>query len=194
MASSKRANEATSNSAAVTAPTKSHTGGWDERGATADQAAMSDIDHLRFEATTNGRYHTARQGWYEFLHRASMFVVVIGGTAAVAEAIGSGRKYSWLVAMIPTLAGTVDLVFDFAGKAALHAVFKSAVMTSWPISSIRPIVQKQRVSAVGRPLRVFARKRPRQCGLFMPWLTTIQRKARKRMPHQSFWSFRSGRA
>jgi hypothetical protein len=50
-----------------------------------------------------------------------MFVVVIGGTAAVAEAIGAGTKYSWLVAVIPTLAGTVDLVFDFAGKAALHA-------------------------------------------------------------------------
>lgn len=125
MAGSERADEATRstpnpapNSAAV-ATTRA--GRRDEERAASDKASMSGIDHLRFEATINGRYHTARQGWYEFMHRASMFVVVIGGTAAVAEAIGSGHPYSWLVAMIPTLAGTIDLVFDFAGKAALHA-------------------------------------------------------------------------
>jgi hypothetical protein len=122
MAGSETTDEATPNSTTfATATSKAGAWGRDQERAASDKASMSNIDHLRFEATINGRYHTARQGWYEFMHRASMFVVVIGGTAAVAEAIGAGRPYSWLVAMIPTLAGTIDLVFDFAGKAALHA-------------------------------------------------------------------------
>jgi hypothetical protein len=50
-----------------------------------------------------------------------MFVVVIGGTTAVAEAVGTGRSYSWLIALVPTIAGTIDLVFDLAGKSAQHA-------------------------------------------------------------------------
>ena len=122
MANSERAVPAADTAtAAASAKPESRTGEWEERAATSDSAPMNDIGHLRFEATINERYHTARQGWYEFMHRACIFVVVIGGTAAVAEAIGAGTKYSWLVAVIRTSAGTTDLVFDFSGKAALHA-------------------------------------------------------------------------
>lgn len=118
----------TANTKPKTATTKSASQSFTKTGrrrypwrASADPAQMSDISRLRFEATVNGRYHAARQGWYEFMHKICMFVVVIGGTGAVAEAAGSGFAHSWLVAIIPTFAGTLDLVFDFAGKAALHA-------------------------------------------------------------------------
>jgi hypothetical protein len=121
MAGSERADEATSNSTTITPPTRADAGGRNARGAAADTAPMSDIDHLRFEATVNGRYHTSRQGWYELMHRCCMFVVVIGGAGAVAEAVGQGARYSWIVALIPTIAGTIDLVFDFSAKAAQHA-------------------------------------------------------------------------
>ena len=47
--------------------------------------------------------------------------MVIGGAAAVADAVGHGYKYSWLIALVPTVAGTVDLVFGFSEKAAEHA-------------------------------------------------------------------------
>jgi hypothetical protein len=114
--------------ASATAPTKSvpqsisDTRGRRDTGQPAsDQAKMSDIERLRFEATVNGRYHASRQGWYELMHRICMFIVVIGGTVAVAEAVGSGSAHSWLIAVIPTVAGTLDLVFDFGAKAALHA-------------------------------------------------------------------------
>jgi hypothetical protein len=90
--------------------------------AAADQTEMTGIEKLRFEAIRNGRYHLARQGWYERWHRIAMFVVVIGGTAAIAEAVKTGdTPYAWIWALIPTVAGTVDLLFDFAGKSALHA-------------------------------------------------------------------------
>src|SRR4051812_36360807 len=79
---------------------------------TADQTEISGVDLLRFEAIRNGRYHLARQGWYERWHRICMFVVVIGGTAAVAQAMGH-EKESLAVALIPTIAGTIDLLFDF---------------------------------------------------------------------------------
>src|SRR4051812_19441856 len=59
---------------------------------------MTDIQRLRFEATVNGRYHTSRRGWYELMHRWCMFFVVVGGAAAVAEAVGQGHKFSWLIA------------------------------------------------------------------------------------------------
>jgi hypothetical protein len=84
----------------------------------ADPSQMTELERLRFEATVNGRYHTSRQGWYEGMHRLCMFVVVLGGTAAFADAAGHGRFW---FALIPTVAGTIDLVFDFTGKAAQHA-------------------------------------------------------------------------
>jgi hypothetical protein len=48
-----------------------------------------------------------------------MFAVVLGGTAAVAESLRQGGY--WIPALIPTIAGTIDLVFDFSGKAAQHS-------------------------------------------------------------------------
>jgi hypothetical protein len=121
MASSETAN-ATSSSATAPSTSQPRPGGWDEKRAAANPTAqMSDIDRLRFEATINGRYHTSRQGWYELMHRCCMFVVVIGGAGAVAEAVGTGSRYSWVIALIPTVAGTIDLVFDFSAKAAQHA-------------------------------------------------------------------------
>ncbi len=123
MASSKRTHANAAPSVAVAEATDSVavTGRRNEGQSPADPAEMSDIERLRFEATVNGRYHTARRGWYELMHRWCMFFVVIGGAGAVAEAVGQGRPYSWMIALIPTLAGTIDLVFDFAAKAADHA-------------------------------------------------------------------------
>jgi hypothetical protein len=125
MASSEPTTSAHSNADAATASAHSDAHsrpGLDQERSAADQAArVKAINDLRFEATVNGRYHTSRQGWYEFMHRWCMFVVVVGGAGAVAEAVGAGRSYSWLIALIPTIAGTTDLVFDFSAKAAQHA-------------------------------------------------------------------------
>jgi hypothetical protein len=120
MASSERAETySEAGPEAAVALAESGAGRRNEGQSPADTAA--EIQRLRFEATVNGRYHTSRRGWYELMHRWCMFVVVIGGAAAVAEAVGQGHKHSWIVALIPTIAGTVDLVFGFSEKAAEHA-------------------------------------------------------------------------
>src|SRR5258706_14407263 len=63
MAGSERTREATPNSTTIaTATAKAGAWGWDAERTASDKASMSNIDHLRFEATINGRYHTARQG------------------------------------------------------------------------------------------------------------------------------------
>jgi hypothetical protein len=124
MASSERTDTYANADANTTGPAMAGAGpgGRRDQGRTpADQAAMSGIDDLRFEATVNGRYHTSRQGWYEFMHKCCMFAVVIFGTGAVAEAVGPGARYSWIFALVSTIAGTLDLVFDFSAKAAQHA-------------------------------------------------------------------------
>ncbi len=122
MASSERTDQASDTSASAAAQSVAGERRNAERAAADKATQMSDdVRALRFEATVNGRYHTSRQGWYEFMHRLSMFVVVIGGAGAVAEAVGQGSRYSWIVALVPTIAGTLDLVFDFSAKAAQHA-------------------------------------------------------------------------
>jgi hypothetical protein len=122
MGSSKRTEaNALSDAASPAAAGRSKRAAWTEGQSAADPSALEELNHLRFEATINGRYHTSRQGWYEGMHRLCMFAVVLGGTAAIAATFRSGGGYYWLAALIPTLAGTIDLVFDFAGKAAQHA-------------------------------------------------------------------------
>jgi hypothetical protein len=81
---------------------------------TADKA---EIDEVRFEAIRNGRYHLARRSWYEWLHRITMFVVIMAGATAVAAIFGN-EKYLVLLA---TAAGTIDLVFSFGEKGSQHA-------------------------------------------------------------------------
>jgi hypothetical protein len=51
-----------------------------------------------------------------------MFVVVLGGTASFATVLdGIERKYAMYPAIVVTIAGLLDLVFDISGKARLHA-------------------------------------------------------------------------
>lgn len=80
-------------------------------------ADKTEIDEVRFEAIRNGRYHLARRSWYEWLHRITMFVVVMAGATAVTDIIGNE---TYLV-LLATAAGTTDLVFSFGEKAAQHA-------------------------------------------------------------------------
>lgn len=77
---------------------------------------------LRFEALRNALYHSARRGWYELLHRGLMFVVVIAGSGVVASLGGSdgGETLTLVAALFTAVAGALDLVFDFNGKACEH--------------------------------------------------------------------------
>lgn len=81
---------------------------------------MSELDNIRFEALQSAFYHSMRCGQLEMVHRVLLFFTVIGGTTALAGVVASLPWLAGIAAALPTLAGTLDLVGDFAGRAAVH--------------------------------------------------------------------------
>jgi hypothetical protein len=78
---------------------------------------------LRFDVLRNAFYHSARLRHFEWQHRALMFLIVLFGTAGVADATTGfiGQKS---LAAITALLATVDLVLDLRGKAQRHDSLK----------------------------------------------------------------------
>lgn len=81
-------------------------------------AAASDV--MKFEALQSAYYHIRRQARLEAWHRALLFVSILGGSAALAAVVASHAWAAAIFALLPTVAGTIDLVGDFAGRAAVH--------------------------------------------------------------------------
>jgi hypothetical protein len=72
------------------------------------------LDALKFEVERSIRYHHRRRAFFERLHRSSMFLVIVLGSAAVAN---------WnakLAGLIITTVGAADLVIGFSNKARDH--------------------------------------------------------------------------
>lgn len=77
---------------------------------------MTALEQLRFDALRNANYHTARRNWFEGWNRAMNFVVVLAGAAAMADLLAQQT----LLTFVATLAGTLQLVYDFGGRARTH--------------------------------------------------------------------------
>jgi hypothetical protein len=74
-------------------------------------------EDIKFNALRNAIYHSSRRRFFELLSRFLSFLVVISGTAAVAQLrILDPRLMAALAATI----GALQLVFDFNGRARLH--------------------------------------------------------------------------
>ncbi len=83
--------------------------------ATANAAALEDrIFALKFAIEKSLRYHQRRRGFFDAMHNAIMFGVIICGSAAFA---GESPK---LAGAIAALIGALDLVFQFSHKARDH--------------------------------------------------------------------------
>lgn len=79
---------------------------------------------LLFHAVCNAQYHTARRRTLERWSRWLSALTIILGTAVVAEAAGSfGMRVDWL-GLATAIAGTFQLVFDFAGRARTHELLQ----------------------------------------------------------------------
>jgi hypothetical protein len=74
-----------------------------------------DTASIRFEALRNAIYHSSRRRFFELLARFLSFLVVVSGTAAVAN-IADPRILAALAAVI----GAAQLVFGFGERARLH--------------------------------------------------------------------------
>lgn len=81
---------------------------------------------LVYACMVNAQYHVARRAHLEWRHRILMLLVVLSGSAIfaqIAQVLPGGIPLAVLAA-IPTIAGTVDLVWDFNGKARDHAALQ----------------------------------------------------------------------
>jgi hypothetical protein len=78
--------------------------------------------HISFDALRNAIYHSARRGFLDTLNRVMNFIVVAAGASAIGDLgrflhVDSGSK---VLVAVATLAGLLQLVFDFAGLARTH--------------------------------------------------------------------------
>ncbi len=81
---------------------------------------VSEQYRLSFEAECTARYHTFRRGFFERVHKISLFCVVAVGTTGISTlVIRSGFDAAWL-AGLAALFGALNLVFDPAGGARRH--------------------------------------------------------------------------
>jgi len=85
---------------------------------------MSAQERVSFDAERTARYHAARRGFFEGIHRWTLFAVVATGSVGFTNVIGA-----WLLkwglgpeifGALAALIGAGNLAFDPAGRARLH--------------------------------------------------------------------------
>jgi hypothetical protein len=131
MASSERAEaaaSATSTAARATTETGSGLAAWASSSTSADTEASdravaaafttlsTDPAVLEFYLAVEVHYHRAREAWLAGMHRWTMFLAILFGTAA------AGQLAPPLFAgLLVAAAAAADLCFDFTGRAAQHS-------------------------------------------------------------------------
>lgn len=85
---------------------------------------VQSVEDLRFRCLNNALYHTARRGVLEGFSRLFNFLVIVGGTATIAQlSTNFGIEQAWIGFAI-TLVGSLQLVFDYAGRARAHELLQ----------------------------------------------------------------------
>nr|VFJ65068.1 MAG: hypothetical protein BECKFM1743C_GA0114222_103852 [Candidatus Kentron sp. FM]VFJ67273.1 MAG: hypothetical protein BECKFM1743A_GA0114220_104423 [Candidatus Kentron sp. FM]VFK11852.1 MAG: hypothetical protein BECKFM1743B_GA0114221_102112 [Candidatus Kentron sp. FM] len=84
----------------------------------ATTTASEEISNILFDCERLSMYHAIRRDFWDKLHRLSLFLVVLAGTASFA-AISEELDIWWLPLMAP-LFGLASVVFDFSGHARIH--------------------------------------------------------------------------
>ena len=80
-------------------------------------------DELKWRADVSVRYHSRRQGFYNFCHWLAMMVVVLASSASVAAVAGALDELGWFRLSLPAAAtffGLLDFLSGFAVKAERH--------------------------------------------------------------------------
>ena len=83
-------------------------------------------DELKHRADVSVRYHSRRQGFYNFCHKLAMLIVVLGGSASAVAFFGEMTDAKWsekwmlVLPVLVTLVGLLDAFFEFANKEAVH--------------------------------------------------------------------------
>lgn len=92
------------------------------REATAEAPLMSDV---MFNALRSAYTNEDREWFFSALHRLIMFVVTLSGTVAFATIVqtSSVEKVGYF-ALVVTVLGLIDLVFDLSGSARQHGFLR----------------------------------------------------------------------
>ena len=88
----------------------------------AAQTLSVEADSLVFDLASEVVYHRSREAYLTGLRRWSMFATVILGAGTVANLAPT------LTGIATAIAGGMDLVFDFTGRAAQHAELRASYM------------------------------------------------------------------
>lgn len=77
------------------------------------------VRDVKFNALRNALYHAARRSGLETLNRFVNLIVIVSGAAAVSDLFGPMVDVRWF-AFAATVAGALQLVCDFGGRAKEH--------------------------------------------------------------------------
>lgn len=92
--------------------------------APAQAVAHGRKDYLRVVCLMNARYHSAREGFLDTVHRWLMFGVVLSGAGAVIPIYAEWTQASFILPLLAATFGTLDLVFDLSNRARSHSLMK----------------------------------------------------------------------
>lgn len=81
---------------------------------------MATKQDTEFDALRNAIYHSTRRGFFDGLSRFLSFVIVAAGATAVVGLTDDLFVRAEYFAAVAALAGLLQLVFDFGGKARIH--------------------------------------------------------------------------
>ncbi len=88
------------------------------------------LDDLEFNCLRSAYGNQDREIFFSFLHRSTMFLVVLGGTATFGALTSN---VEWVrpqyIAFSITCLGLLDLVFDLSGKARIHSSLRHSFLS-----------------------------------------------------------------
>ena len=110
------------------------------------------IYKLNFQIEKSMRYHQRRRGFYDFVHRAFMFLIIFFGSAAFIDQAGHLRE--WVGVLVASLAA-IDLVWSLSHRARDHEVlFRSFSELAIQIRTTEDADQKAYDSWVKRRIEI----------------------------------------
>jgi hypothetical protein len=78
-------------------------------------------DALRFDVLRNAIYHGMRASFLNRMNRWMSLLVILGGAGVISEVGAKFGIWPGVFAITVTIAGTLQLVLDFAGRAHNHS-------------------------------------------------------------------------
>lgn len=120
-----------------------------------------DRTNVRFNALRNALYHTARRRSLERWNRLFNFLVVVLGTAAVADALQVTGIPNYLIGMAVAVIGALQLVFDFGRQARDHQQLQREYYALLAEIETKPDATPEECAAwQGRMIRITADEPP----------------------------------